>query len=135
MSVEGELFALRFQDELAQEEVRKFTVTTPGAYLAPHSIERRIPANLRQVSADVIMVTPQAFRERLQPLADLRREQGWRVAVTTISARKAGRRTMSETCLLSGRTSCSGICFAVWGWKLRLQEQLRSRGRQLGAAL
>ena len=30
------------------------------------------------------MVTPRAFRERLQPLADLRREQGWRVVVTTI---------------------------------------------------
>lgn len=77
-------YALRFQEDISPAEPRRYYAASPQAYLSPLSIDRHIPADLRQGRADVIMVTPQVFRESLQPLADLHREEGLRVTVADI---------------------------------------------------
>ena len=77
-------YTLRFQENLSVAEPRRYYVATPQTYVSPISVERRIPANLREVSADLIMVTPRAFQESLEPLVNLHRQEGMRVVVATI---------------------------------------------------
>jgi hypothetical protein len=77
-------YILRFQDDIAVAEQKRYYAANPQAYIEPLSISRRIPANLRQGGADLVMVVPETFRGNLEPLATMHREEGLRVAVANL---------------------------------------------------
>ena len=77
-------YSLRFQDTLSTADQRQYFAANPQAYITPFSVQRHTPDNLRDVAADLIIVTPRFFQQSLQPLAALHREEGLRVVVVTL---------------------------------------------------
>jgi len=64
-----------------------FLAITDGAVKAPMGIEARYPTDIKDASngADLLIVTFDAFASALEPLVQLRRDQGFRVAVVGTS--------------------------------------------------
>ncbi len=77
-------YTLRFQDEVSPEQSKRYYVASPQAYVSPVSIQRRIPEDLREVNADLIVVTPGAWRGNVEPLVSLHRAEGLRVMAVDI---------------------------------------------------
>lgn len=65
---------------------RILLAVTPNSALTPAAVTANEPSNLRENAngADFLIVTPQAFRASVAPLAQLRASQGWRTQVVTL---------------------------------------------------
>jgi hypothetical protein len=81
---QAESTMIRFQDDVSAAGPRSYYAAAPQAYVEPLTIRRRIPTDLREVSADLIVVTPETFQGSLEPLAALHRGEGLRVLVATL---------------------------------------------------
>ena len=77
-------YILRFQDPVGDGQIRSYHAAGEDIVVNPVSIERRIPEDLRTLQGDLIMITPEMFRESLEPLAQLHRDEGYGVVVAAI---------------------------------------------------
>jgi hypothetical protein len=79
-------FTVRFNVSLSGR--RSFQVLPPAAYRPAVRIEARPKADLRapELGADYLVIAPAALRAAIQPLADHRAGQGYRVAVVELQS-------------------------------------------------
>jgi len=77
-------YTLRFQDPVGSAQKKIYHVAGEDVVVNPVSIERRIPEDLRTRQGDLIMITPEGFRDNLEPLAQLHRDEGYTVVVADI---------------------------------------------------
>ncbi len=82
--IAGDEITLRFQDIVDDGQTRSYYAAGENVLVSPISIERRIPEDLRTQQGDCIMITPEVFRESLEPLAQLHRDEGLTVVIADI---------------------------------------------------
>jgi hypothetical protein len=68
----------------SQPDTRQYVIVAPDQLLTPAGVDVAVSTSLAHGGADYLMIAPRAFFSALQPLADYRAAQGYRVRVVDV---------------------------------------------------